>query len=95
MLVILGPLFVQLNTQIVIKLLNCSILGPLLVQLVHKNYCKIVKQLKSFKIITKRTQITSFYALSNSLFPNYFLIPCYTVYFTRFVFKHTVSEYDR
>ena len=27
------------------------ILSPLLIQLMHTNYCKIVKQLKSFKII--------------------------------------------
>jgi len=45
--------------------------------------------------ITKLTPIASFVALSNSLFHDYFLIPCCTVYITGFVFKHTVNEYDR
>jgi hypothetical protein len=45
--------------------------------------------------ITNYTTNVSFHALSSSLFPNYFLVLCYTVYVTDSVVKHTVSEYDR
>ena len=47
--------------------------------------------------ITDHTTIASFYilVLSNSLFPNYFLIVYCTVYIRGVVVvKHTVSEYD-